>query len=113
MDPERWKQVESLLQAVLDRPPEERDEFLRQASAGDPALEREVRRADVTRAGRRFLDRPAMGNGRMASHPQSHEASDLAIGKTVSHYRVIENWAPAVWAWCTRLRTPSCTALWR
>ena len=31
MDPERWKQVDSLLQAVLEQPPEERDAFLRDA----------------------------------------------------------------------------------
>ncbi len=43
MDSDRWKQVENLLQAVLERPPEERDGFLRSACAGDEALEREVR----------------------------------------------------------------------
>ena len=43
MDPERWKQIDSLLQAALERPPAERAEFLRQACAGDEALEREVR----------------------------------------------------------------------
>jgi hypothetical protein len=43
MDSDRWKQVDSLLQAVLERPPEERDEFLRDASACNDALEREVR----------------------------------------------------------------------
>ncbi len=35
MDSERWKQVDSLLQSVLERVPEERDAFLRQACAGD------------------------------------------------------------------------------
>ena len=35
MDSERWKQVDSLLQAALDRPPNERDAFLRQACVGD------------------------------------------------------------------------------
>ena len=43
MDSERWKQVDNLLQSALERPPEERDAFLRQACAGDEALEREVR----------------------------------------------------------------------
>lgn len=43
MDSERWKQVDSLLQSVLERPAEERDAFLRHASAGDKALELEVR----------------------------------------------------------------------
>ena len=43
MDLDRWKQVDSLLQAALERPPHERDAFLRQACAGDAALERELR----------------------------------------------------------------------
>ena len=43
MDSERWKQVDDVLQSVLDRAPEERDAFLRHACADDEALEREVR----------------------------------------------------------------------
>jgi hypothetical protein len=43
MDTPRWKQVDSLLQSLLERPPEERDAFLRHACAADEALEREVR----------------------------------------------------------------------
>ena len=43
MDSNRWKQVDSLLQSVLERAPEERDAFLRHACATDEALEREVR----------------------------------------------------------------------
>ena len=36
MDSERWKQVDSLLQSVLERPPEEREAFLRQACVRRP-----------------------------------------------------------------------------
>ena len=43
MDLDRWKQLDSLLQSVLERPPEERDAFLRHACAGDQPLERRVR----------------------------------------------------------------------
>jgi hypothetical protein len=43
MDSDRWKQVDGLLQSALERPPEERDAFLRHACAGDEALDREVR----------------------------------------------------------------------
>src|SRR5258708_19178407 len=61
MDSDRWKQVDSLLQSVLERPPEERDAFLRHASAGDEALEREVRSLLISQqqAGS-FLESPAM-----------------------------------------------------
>ena len=43
MDPEHWKQIDSLLAMALERPPEEREAFLRQSCAGDAELEREVR----------------------------------------------------------------------
>src|ERR1035441_10998155 len=61
MDSERWKQVDSLLQSVLERPPEEREAFLRHACAGDEALEREVQSllAAQQEAGG-FLDSPAI-----------------------------------------------------
>jgi hypothetical protein len=39
MDSDRWKQVDSLLQAAWELPPAERTEFLRQACAGDEADE--------------------------------------------------------------------------
>ena len=61
MQTDRWKQTDNLLQATLERPPEERDDFLRQACAGDPALEREVRSLlrSHQEAGS-FLESPAM-----------------------------------------------------
>ena len=43
MDPDRWKQIDRLLQSALTRQSGERDAFLRQACAGDVELEREVR----------------------------------------------------------------------
>jgi eukaryotic-like serine/threonine-protein kinase len=89
MNSDRWKQIDSLLQAVLERPPEERDAFLQQASAGDPALEREVRSllTSQEQAGS-FLESPAI---EVAFHPRSRadsEASLLPPGDTVSHYRL-------------------------
>ena len=61
MDSERWKRVDNLLQAALERAPGERDAFLRQACAGDEAIEREVRSllASQQRAGS-FLESPAI-----------------------------------------------------
>ena len=43
MDLDHWKQLDSLLQSVLERPLEERDAFLRHACAGDEPLERRIR----------------------------------------------------------------------
>lgn len=61
MKAERWKQVESLFQSALDRSPQERDTFLRDACAGDEALEREVR-SHLACAGSSgsFLQNPAI-----------------------------------------------------
>jgi serine/threonine protein kinase len=61
MDPQRWKQVDDVLQSALDRPAEAREAFLRQACAGDEALEREVRSllTSQQQAGS-FLDSPAI-----------------------------------------------------
>ena len=43
MDSECWKQVDSLLQSALHRPPQEREVFLRQACGSDAESESEVR----------------------------------------------------------------------
>ena len=97
MDVDRWKQVDSLLQSVLERPPEERDVFLRNACAADEALEREIRSllaAQQQAAG--FLESPAIeAAARALAHQQNRDGgnqktSDSTIGRTVSHYRVID-----------------------
>jgi eukaryotic-like serine/threonine-protein kinase len=103
MDSDRWKQVDSLLQAALERPAEERDAFLRHACAGDEALEREVRSllASQQEAGS-FLESPAIdvaarALGRHESRDPSNaaqESGDLAIGATVSRLGPYEILAP-------------------
>ncbi len=42
MEPERWKQVESIYHAAVEREPESREAFLDEACAGDEELRREV-----------------------------------------------------------------------
>jgi tetratricopeptide (TPR) repeat protein len=88
MDSERWKQVDNLLQSALERPPGERDAFLKHACAGDEALEREVRSllASQQQAGS-FLESPAL---EVAARTHGSENIDLLIGRTLSHYRVVE-----------------------
>src|SRR6266852_1753215 len=95
MDSERWKQVEDVLQSVMDRAPEERDAFLRQACAGDPTLEREVRSLlkSEEQAGR-FLENPALEvAARAIARRQSEETpepSGSLNGRNISHYRIVE-----------------------
>ncbi len=93
MDSDRWKQVDRLLQLVLERPPEERDAFLRHAATGDEALEREVRSLLTAqqRAGS-FLDNPAIEMAARAAVRQqrtdAQEGGDFPIGAAFSHYRI-------------------------
>jgi eukaryotic-like serine/threonine-protein kinase len=93
MDSDRWKQVDNLLHLVLEQPPEERDAFLRHASTGDEALEREVRSllSSQQQAGS-FLESPAievaawtLGRQQSEDAPKS---GDIPIGTTLSHYRI-------------------------
>ena len=95
MDPQRWKQVEGVFQSVMDRPPEEREAFLRYTCAGDKALECEVR--SLLRSEREageFLDNPAIEvAARALAREQTgdvHGSADFLIGRSISHYRVIE-----------------------
>ena len=98
MDPERWKQVDRLLQAALERPPAERAEFLRQASAGDESLEREVRSLVASEeAAGSFLLSPAMEMAarnitlnETPARKQKDDGSDPLIGQSISHYRIVE-----------------------
>lgn len=94
MDPQRWKQVEGVLQATLDCPPEERDAYLRQACAGDDALEHEVRSLLTLeeRAGS-FLESPVKPGWSAFSSQRgetSVSSSDSGAGQTISHYRLLE-----------------------
>src|SRR3989454_307393 len=95
MDSERWKQVDDVLESALDRAPEERDAFLRQACAGDETLEREVHSllTSEEQAGR-FLENAAIEvAARALARRQSEDAqesADFPIGRTVSHYRIAQ-----------------------
>ncbi len=95
MDSQRWKQVDDLLQAALERPSTERDAFLRQSCIGDQALEREVRSLLTAQEDTEgFLDRPAIEvAARVFAAKQNKIADESArslIGQRVSHYQVIE-----------------------
>lgn len=95
MDPDRWKQVDSLLQSVLERPAEEREGFLREACAGDEGLESEV--LSLLRSQQQagsFLESPAIevAARELASkqYQNTPESAGPLTGQTISHYRVFE-----------------------
>lgn len=94
MEAERWKQVERLFQSALDRSPKERDAFLREACAGDEALERELRSL-LACAGQsaNFLQKPAIeaaGAGLARQDDAPENDGENLIGRTFSHYRIVE-----------------------
>ena len=95
MDLDEWKRLDSLLQAVLERPLEERDAFLRRACAGDEPLEHRVRMLlSAEPEARDFLERPAIEVAalRLArdQRGRAQDSTDILIGDTVSHYRILE-----------------------
>ena len=92
MNPERWKQVDDLLQAALLLPPQRREDFLRKACAGDTELMQEVE--SLLRSHREagdFLQTPAinLADG-MITLSGTQGGADPVLGQTFSHYRVQE-----------------------
>ncbi len=86
---ERWRRVDRLFEAVLDRPPPDRGAFLDRECAEDPGLKREIEKlleADARASD--FLDDPSPWIGRMLS-AELDAASD-PVGRTVSHYEILE-----------------------
>src|SRR5262249_9148360 len=87
MEPERWKQIDQLLEAALDRLPGERAAFLNQACAGDEALRREVEAllSSDGQAGS-FIEAPAfeVGAGLLVE-----KQSDSLVGQRLGPYRVL------------------------
>ena len=95
MDPQRWKQVEDILQSVLDRPPEERAEFLHRACGCDEALEREVRSLlTLEQHAAGFLADPAIevAARALARHESAalQESAESTIQMPISHYQILE-----------------------
>jgi hypothetical protein len=61
MDTKRWRQIDNLLEAALDRKPEQRKAFLAQACAGDEELQREIESLIVhEQAAGSFMESPAL-----------------------------------------------------
>src|ERR1041385_8617839 len=87
MDSKRWKQIDAVLLSVLDLPPTRRDAYLREACAGDPALEREVRSLiAVETPADRFLEQPAAA---MAAEALAAENTRTLDPGLISHYRIV------------------------
>jgi serine/threonine protein kinase/tetratricopeptide (TPR) repeat protein len=98
MESERWEQVKKLCVAALEHAESERLLFLKEACGQDEGLRREVESLLVYREDARdFLETPPF---ELANHllprsafrpdPSSDSEFERMIGKTVSHYRIVE-----------------------
>jgi len=94
MDSERWGRLNKLLGEALDRAPDERDDFLRQACGGDDALASEARSLlSVEQHAVTFLEKPAIElAARVGGEDLSeeHAPGDLRTGAVFTHYRILE-----------------------
>ena len=92
----RWLKIERVYHDARERQGSERSQYLAQACAGDEALRREVESllAQEEETGS-FLGRPALEVAAQAlAKDQAHAIStvgpDAMLGRTVSHYRILE-----------------------
>jgi len=94
MDAERWRKIEQLFHAALERQGGNREAYLQGACAGDQELRREVESllAYETDA-ERLMVAPAMkeaAEALAAEQPREGSSEESMTGRTVSHYRILE-----------------------
>src|SRR4030095_7582102 len=87
MTPERWQQIDHLLEQALERAPGQRCGFLDEACAGDEELRREVEALLVAheQAGN-LLSSPALEAG---PERRPTDPSKSLVGQDLSHYRIL------------------------
>jgi len=87
MNPERWRQIDQLLEAALDRKPEERAAFLAVACADDESLRLEVEsllRSDE--AAESFIEEPVVA---LAADVIAERQVQALAGRRISHYKIL------------------------
>lgn len=90
MDPTRWKQIDSLVDAALDVPEGERDAFIKQGAHGDADLERAVLELLAAQGqSNEFLQHSAMRIVAQAiAIDQPEVQSPSLIGQKIGTYRI-------------------------
>lgn len=88
MTPERWQEIEAVLQGALDRPPLERASFLEDACAGDEELKEEANSLiGAYDAAGDFIEQPAIAHDARVLVGADAEGN---IGREIGPYRIIE-----------------------
>jgi serine/threonine protein kinase/TolB-like protein len=96
MQPERWRKIEEIYQAALEREESQQAAFLREACAGDDALRKEVESLLAHKDAASFIESPVMEVAAQAlaedesQRSRTEEGEKKRIGSTVSHYRILE-----------------------
>ncbi len=85
MDQERFEEIDRVLEAALKIEPEERDDFLKQACAGDDELRREVELLLSQGEEAEKLEVPAIA---YVAEELAGRADALRPGDKISHYRI-------------------------
>jgi eukaryotic-like serine/threonine-protein kinase len=84
LNQERWRRVEELYHAALDREPAQRNEFLNQACNADEDLRREVESLLAADSTESLIDRPALD----AAAELLDDENPLAAGAQLGPYRI-------------------------
>jgi serine/threonine protein kinase/tetratricopeptide (TPR) repeat protein len=95
MDAERWKRVDDVLQAALQVPDEQQEEFLRRACGSDAELQQEVSSLlSSHHDADNLLDRPLIESADLENPAlDDHEFVESLTGRVVSHYRILSHLA--------------------
>jgi eukaryotic-like serine/threonine-protein kinase len=87
MELERWRQIDALLQAALEREPAERPAFLEEACSGDESLKMEVQSLlSTSEQALSLIDTPAF---EVAAGLLSSNIPELVEGQLIGHCRVL------------------------
>ena len=88
MAPERWKQIEELFQAALERTADEREAFLTEACASDETLRQEIASLLAVRNDAEgFLERPVIATSSPANSDSIKGAA--LVGQQLKHYQIV------------------------
>lgn len=90
MTPERWRQIEDLYQAALERDATERAAFLDEACAGDEELRCEVESLlaadEEAKKSEDFLNQTAL---QVAAKDIAQDQEQSLVGRTVGRYQIL------------------------
>src|SRR6476619_4379075 len=86
MKPERWKQVNDLVQSAVERAPEERAAFLDESCHDDEGMRREVESLLTShQRAENFIEVPAF---EVAPELATNDRAGALVGKSIGHYRI-------------------------